>query len=216
MVLYTIIFTFEKNYLFEKCKTIIFLYTGYKKIYMKNFIYSMLLVICMMYSCSESKQRNNTNEKPNQESKTASPYEVNENGFSVVFPSKPVVNAITTDSEFGQRQVLYYTLDNQTEKYHLIYSDYPEVMLELGNPQEIIDGVIANILFETKATEKGREEYLVDSLKGTLVNAEADNVSIKAGVIFISNRLYQLVYMNENKDSLVKGDDFFKSFKPAN
>ncbi len=141
-------------------------------------------------------------------------YHSDEGRFSALFPGKPTKIMQSMDTPAGKVELVMYQGGAEETGFIVGYCDYPQEVIDKPNLQKILDGArdgaIRNIqgelIEETKLEFHG---YIGREIK---IKAPQDLI-IKARMILIDNRLYQVMVVSPSADIIEeKGAEFLESF----
>ena len=128
-------------------------------------------------------------------------------------PGKP--NEQIIDIPVGDEKIklFIFGVESETQSFLVGYCDYPKEIVEKGDPEDLLDGVMKGMLEGMKGKEKSTEKIKIEGfsareLSFTIPDAKATG---KARAFLVKNRLYQIIAF-EAKEKPEKVDDFLKSF----
>ncbi|MBN2681603.1 MAG: hypothetical protein JXR58_03790 [Bacteroidales bacterium] len=178
-------------------------------------LFLVVVIFCFFASCNENsknpEEKNNT-KSGNEIHENAEPSITQDEYFSVTFPSKPKVSVKETDTEFGIRKVTMYDLDYKGSRMQFIFSDYPQLIIELGGTEDIINGVLDVVASQTGSILLNDSTINISGKEAGLYEFKSGEYYLKIAIFFVENRLYQILYriILESDNSIQ--EDFLKSF----
>jgi len=134
--------------------------------------------------------------------------------FSLTLPGTPKEQTETINTQAGDIDLHLFLLEKSDIAYMVGYSDYPEDLLKVAKPQQILDGardgavsnVKGELLQEKTATLKGH--------KGREIKIKTEKGIIRARLFLVGSRLYQLMVITGKEKALSKNiEKSFDSFK---
>jgi hypothetical protein len=163
-----------------------------------------LLMLCPIIAFAEKPERN---EKPK-------PYESSENQYRVAFPKDPTVTSKKLATAAGPLPV--HTARAEASKdlvLSVTVTTYPESFLDV-TPSKLLDGV-RDGLKGADGTVKADKEITFGDGKHPArdVTVEAGKTTIRAKLILVDRRLYQVMLTGSKDKVAAAEDEFLKSFE---
>jgi hypothetical protein len=134
--------------------------------------------------------------------------------FSVLFPGEPEESLQSVRTAVGQINLVMLTAGSKTSAFVVGYADYPRNVVESSDPEEMLDGArdgaVGNV--GGRLTDETTLDFHGHPAREIRVEV-AKKTSIRARVILIENRLYQVMVVSKSARILDgKGSEFFDSF----
>jgi len=143
------------------------------------------------------------------------PYRSVEGRFSILLPGKPERELQQVDTSTGALEFIIYQAGSEKIGFVVGYVDYPQKMFENVDIKQMLDAARDGVV--QKVNGKLEYEKALDFHGNTGIEIEIKvpkKATIKARVILIGNRLYNLMAVSESKRTLNKNcPKFFDSFK---
>jgi len=140
-------------------------------------------------------------------------YDSKEGKFSAKFPTTPTVHSKTA----GGLTLHLFVADFEKGKggYLVSYSDLPPEVLKAPQPAQVLvsgeKGLVDN--FKAKVTKSGATTFGPKKYPAREITAELQDWHMRATLVLVGNRLYQVCVFGPNEFVTGKdADDFMKSF----
>ena len=141
-----------------------------------------------------------------------------EGNFSIMSPLTLEESSQTVDTAAGPIEIHFFMADDGNSAYMVGYSDYPAEIVELSDPNEMLDGAAQGATANINGTLVSQNNISLDGHPGRelVLTATLEDVdaTAKARIYLVGNRLYQVLALGAEGDiSPEDMDAFLQSFK---
>jgi hypothetical protein len=174
-----------------------------------------ILPICLIVflACSNNdNEKTATNIKNEKDPEQNGSFKVQDEFFSLTFPQKPKIEIKEIETEFGLQKVTMYDLEISDSRLQFIFSDYPQLVIELGGTEDIFKSVLDVISSQTDSEYVSDSIVTIGNLQANVYQFQSDLHNLKIIAFFDENRLYQLIYRTLKTNQCQFCEDFVSSF----
>lgn len=141
-------------------------------------------------------------------------YQSQEGRFSVLFPGEPKRILKSVDTPAGKIDLVLYQAGSKKTGFIVGYSDYPQEVIDKSNPRKMLDGARDGAVGNAGGELIDEIELTFQDYPGREIEVEVPGkATIRARLILIDNRLYQVMVISPSVEILEKkGTEFFDSF----
>jgi hypothetical protein len=139
--------------------------------------------------------------------------------FTVMAPAVLLEETQTLETQAGKIDLHVFSTQSDDIGYFVSYCDYPQEIVQRGNPETMLDGSRDGALSNAKGTLVSETKITLEGHPGRELLMEAKDESgrsatIKGRLFMVKNRLYQvMVVAPKARESGDVMDRFIKSFK---
>jgi hypothetical protein len=142
---------------------------------------------------------------------------ISEDGFSLSMPGKPSKNDDTVPSAAGPLALRMYTLSKGYEGYITGYTEYPDMVFNASEPEDLMDGAQQGAISNVEGEVSSQRKITVNGHPGREIvgTSPSKNIGFTARVILARPRMYMLVYTQYDKTKQMSADGkrFLDSFQ---
>lgn len=136
--------------------------------------------------------------------------------FRVEFPGAPEADRSTVPTEVGDIIMHTVMFEESVDKVYLLaYSDYPKELIELSDPQVLLESAQEGSLSNLGTSELNvNEKITFKGYPGLYFEAQNEDLYVAYKIILVENRLYQMAVLQQGTpltDADVK--NFMDSFR---
>ncbi len=139
-----------------------------------------------------------------------------EGSFSVMMPGTPEEQAQTIDTLAGAVDAYLFVLADEDAAYLVSYSDYPNIVVQQSNSDDILDGVRDGEAANVRGLLLSEQIISLDDYPGRELKIDTldGKVTIRSRIYLVNNRLYQVVVVipKDHPTSDKNIDKFLESF----
>lgn len=143
------------------------------------------------------------------------PYHSEEGRFSVSFPGEPESKTEQVETPVGTLEFVMYSAGSRKTGFIVAYVDYSQEVMKDADAKKMLDGARDGAVRNVNGrlgTEKELDFYGKPGKEFEILAPK--NAIIKARLILIGNRLYQMMAISQSRDILEeKTPMFFDSFR---
>lgn len=154
--------------------------------------------------------------RPTGTADTADRFVSDEGRFAVRFPSEPKFSKTTKKTDVGVIDVNNYMAEIGGSAYAASYTDYPESIIDLSDPEAILDGAAKGQADAVGGTLVESTRVEIDGHPGRATEvdvSEAKGVVWRSNTYLVGERLYQVVVVQPAAaDDRDRARRFFDSF----
>ncbi len=143
------------------------------------------------------------------------PFHNEEGRFTVLFPGEPERKLEQVQTPIGTLELVMYNAGSKKTGFIVGYADYPQEMIDNSSVDKMLDGArdgaVANV--EGELVSEKVLDFYSNQAREIEVKVPKQG-TIKARLILIGNRLYQVMAISQSKSILEeRSPEFFDSFK---
>jgi hypothetical protein len=139
-----------------------------------------------------------------------------EGSFSVLMPGIPEEQAQTIDTLAGAVDAHLFVLAAEDAAYLVSYSDYPKIVVQQSNADDILDGVRDGEAANVRGALLSEQIISLDDYPGRELKIDTldGKVTLRSRIFLVNNRLYQVVAVipKDHPTSDKNIDKFLESF----
>jgi hypothetical protein len=143
-------------------------------------------------------------------------------GFRATLPGTPKEQKQAVDTAAGKIDINIFLHEDNDVATTVMYSDYPEAMMKLADPDKVLEGGVDGAIKNTKGDLLSKRDISINGYPGkefeaAMVAPNGQKLIYRARIYLVNARLYQLIQAGP-RDSLTpkQSQDFFKSFSLTN
>ncbi len=120
-------------------------------------------------------------------------FEAPDGSFRINFPRPPMRDTSVVNTDVGEVHLYRFKMDRGNEVFTVAYSDYPKALVELSNPQDLIEAGKASAVSGLEITNMDEEKDIAKAgYPGLLFKGHSDKYYTVYRVYMVKNRLYQI------------------------
>ncbi|MBT3362408.1 MAG: hypothetical protein HN929_09605 [Chloroflexi bacterium] len=129
-------------------------------------------------------------------------YTSTDGSFSVQMPGTPVEETDSLDTVVGNIDIYAFSVENSDAAYAVVYSDYPQSMIDQSNVQDMLDDACSGAVEGAQGSMNSQTSITYSSYPGREINLTTSNDTIITQRMYVvGNRLYQLLIETEAGDA---------------
>ena len=140
--------------------------------------------------------------------------------FSISFPGEPTESSQEISTEIGPMTIVMYTYENRNGVYLASYSDYPDEIIELSDPNEILNGAQSGAVGNVNGQLVSSKDIDIASYPGKEIVFNIPKSKRippggigKAQIYLVDNRLYQILSIEGGSKVSAAANQFLDSFE---
>jgi hypothetical protein len=141
-------------------------------------------------------------------------------GFTVQMPGSPSHDTQTTQSAVGPIPIHLYTLSQGYEGYMAGYSQYPETLFNLSQPEDVFNGAQNGVINNIKGEVVSQRSITMNGNPGREVigTSSSANLGFTMRLYIVKPKMFMLFYTQYGADKPVTADGkkFLDSFQLTN
>lgn len=139
-------------------------------------------------------------------------------GFSLLMPGEPTEEVQTQPTEVGDIDIHMFTYETQDTAYMGGYNLLPQAIVDLSEPNAMLDSACNGQVSSTGGVEVSRQEIALGAYPGRDLEIRIEDASgvktLHTRIYLVENKLYQiLVVGDENQSGAEDTLKFLDSFK---
>jgi hypothetical protein len=141
-------------------------------------------------------------------------YRSDDGNFTILFPGEPAKEMQSVNTLAGKIDFVMYRAGSKKSGFVVGYCDYPQEVIKDSNPKKMLDGAMDGAAGNVRGKIVKEMELDFHGYPGREIEIKLPrNTTIRARLILINNRLYQMMVISPSADILEeKGTKFLDSF----